>query len=41
MDWLNGAVIRLGEALGLDCPTQRVILNLVRSLENSQVRCRS
>jgi 2-dehydropantoate 2-reductase len=40
MDWLNGALVRIADGLGVVCPTHRVVLHLVRSLEESRARMR-
>ncbi len=38
MNWLNGAVVRWSDELGLPCPANRMVTNLIRYLEKTKTR---
>jgi 2-dehydropantoate 2-reductase len=35
VDFINGAIVREGERLGIDTPVNRTITNLVRAIEKT------
>jgi 2-dehydropantoate 2-reductase len=35
VDFINGAIVREGERLGIDTPVNRTITNLVRTIEKT------
>jgi 2-dehydropantoate 2-reductase len=35
VDFINGAIVREGEKLGIDTPVNRTITNLVRTIEKT------
>lgn len=39
IDYLNGAVVSLGEQYGIDCPVNRALTSIIKSLE-APIRCR-
>ncbi len=38
MNWLNGAVVQWADELGLPCPANRMVTNLIRYLEKTKTR---
>jgi 2-dehydropantoate 2-reductase len=35
VDFINGVIVRLGQELGIDVPTNKFLLDLVKTIESS------